>query len=99
MVHNIVQSSKPEMPWITRHAINRAFSNFERDRKLNTISQSYERTPSIVANHSPSMREAVAYMLTDILTSPEYSPEASPEPSINYSNRPKRGYSKHMTNE
>ena len=99
MAHGIVQSSKPEIPWIPRHAINWSFTNFERDRKSNAITQSDERTHSNVANNSLSMHEEVAYTLTNVLPSPEPYLEPSPEPSTTESNRPKVGIPKHTTNE
>ena len=64
MTHNIVQYSKPEMPWINRHVINRAFTNFERDTQLNT------NNPSDV---TPNVHEEVTDMMANLLLIPEPS--------------------------
>ena len=59
MVHDIVQTSNPDVPWITRHVINRAFTNFERDTQFDTVNLSdvtpnvHEEVADTMANVSP----------------------------------------------
>ena len=84
MVRNIVQTSKPDMPWITRHAIERAFTNFERDRQFNAVNPS-----DVTTNAYEEVADAMANLLLIPEPSPEPSSKSSPEPSMNESSRKK----------
>ena len=61
------------MPWITRHVINRAFTNFERDTQFNDV---------ITFDVTPNVHEEVVDIMSNLLPIPEPSYEASPECSI-----------------
>ena len=97
MVHNTVISSKESMPSITRHVINRAFTNFERDRDFNRLSQPPPPTTVGISPPAPSAiddRHEVADILTNVLPSTETNLSID-----NDSNRKKGGRPKHATNQ
>lgn len=81
MVNDLVQTSTPDLPWITRNLINRSFANFERDTQFNTVNQS---------DVNPNVHGEVSGMMANILPIPEPSSEYYPEPYINESSRKRR---------